>query len=222
MNNINFTPLFLSLYLAFTSSLILVILSIPFSWFLSRIKNFYIKRLFETLIALPLVLPPTILGFYILIFINPFSNFGRLWFYFFGYNIAFSMSGLIFGSIIYSLPFAFQPIQSAFEKIDDEILYQAYVLQISKFKTFFLVILPLSKSGIITALILSFSHTLGEFGVALMIGGNIPGKTQVISIAIYESVETLDYKSAHILSLLILIISFFILYIFFGLNKKLK
>lgn len=220
MKSINFNPLYLSLYLAFISSFFLIIIGIPFSFFLSRMKNVYLKRFIETFVALPLVLPPTVLGFYILILINPFSNLGKLWFYFFGYNLAFSMSGLILGSILYSLPFAVQPIQIAFEKIERDVLDQAYVLQFSRIKTFFFILIPIIKNSIITSFILSFSHTLGEFGVVLMIGGNIPGKTQVVSIAIYESIELLDYKSAHILSFIILLISFLILFLFFNINKK--
>jgi len=220
MTNINFTPLYLSLYLAFISTFILITLGIPISWWLSKTNKNKIKKIIETIIALPLVLPPTILGFYILILFNPTTTFGKIWTYIFQTNLAFSMSGLILGSIIYSLPFAIQPIQIAFEKIDKNIIYQTQILQYSKIKTFIKIIIPLSKNGIITAAILSFAHTLGEFGVVLMIGGNIPGKTQVISIAIYESVELLDYSSTHILSAIILIISFIILLILFNINKK--
>ena len=220
MININFSPLYLSLYIAFISTLFLIILSLPISWWLSQTKNIIIKRIIETFIALPLVLPPTILGFYLILLFNPNSLIGKIWLYTFGSNLIFSISGLILGSIIYSLPFAIQPIQIAFEKIEKNILEQTYILQLSKITAFIKVIIPLSKNGIMTAFILCFAHTLGEFGVVLMIGGNIPGKTQVISIAIYESVELLDYYSTHILSLIVLIISFIILLILFNINKK--
>ncbi len=220
MNNINFSPLYLSLYLSFISTFMLIIISLPISWWLSQTKNTKIKKLTETLIALPLVLPPTILGFYLLLLFNPNTIVGKTWFFFFGTNLAFSMTGLIIGSIIYSLPFAIQPTQMAFEKIEKQILNQALILQCSKLKIFLKIVIPLSKNGIITSIILSFAHTLGEFGVVLMIGGNIPGKTQVISIAIYETVELLDYSSTHILSLIVLLISFIILFILFNINKK--
>jgi len=220
MININFTPLYLSLYLALISTIILIIISLPISWWLSNTKKYKLKKVIETVISLPLVLPPTVLGFYLLILFNPTSLIGKLWFYIFNTNIAFSMSGLIIASIIYSLPFSIQPIQMAFEKIEQNIINKAKILQFSKFKIFFEIILPLSKNGIITAAILSFAHTIGEFGVVLMIGGNIPGKTQVISIAIYESVELLDYSYTHILSFIILILSFIILFILFTINNK--
>ena len=220
MTNINFTPLYLSLYLALISTVILIILSVPVAWWLSNTKYYILKKILETIISLPLVLPPTILGFYLLIMFNPGSIIGKTWFYIFNTNIAFSMSGLVIASIIYSLPFSIQPIQMAFEKIEKNIINKAKILQFSKFKIFFTIIIPLSRNGIITAAILSFAHTIGEFGVVLMIGGNIPGKTQVISIAIYESVELLDYSSTHILSFIILLLSFIILFILFWINNK--
>jgi len=196
-----------------------MILGIPISWWLARTKS-KLKKIIETFIALPLVLPPTILGFYLLILFNPNTLIGKTWLYVFGSNLVFSMPGLILGSIIYSLPFAIQPVQVAFEKIEKDIIDQAKILQHSSFKIFIFIIIPLSKNGILTAIILSFAHTLGEFGVVLMIGGNIPGKTQVVSIAIYESVELLDYTSTHILSFIVLFLSFIILLILFSINKK--
>ena len=217
---INFTPLYLSLYLAFISTSVLIIIGLPIAWWLSKTRKYRFKKILETMVALPLVLPPTILGFYLLILFNPTSIIGKCWSYIFNANLAFSMSGLIFASVIYSLPFAIQPIQMAFEKIEKNIVNQAKILQFSKVKIFLKVIIPLSKNGIITAAILSFAHTIGEFGVVLMIGGNIPGKTQVISIAIYESVELLDYSSTHILSFIVLLLSFFILLILFTINNK--
>lgn len=220
MKTINLSPLYLSLYLASITTLLLTLISIPFSWWLSQTKKTILKKITETLIALPLVLPPTILGFYLLLLFNPQSKIGYLWFKIFGSNIAFSMPGLVIGSIIYSLPFAIQPTQIAFEKINKKLIEQAYILQCSKIEIFFKIIIPLSKNGILTGAILSFAHTLGEFGVVLMIGGNIPGKTQVVSIAIYETVESLDYTSTHILSLIVLILSFTILLILFSINKK--
>lgn len=216
----DFTPLYLSLYLAFFTSFILLIISIPIAWWLSQTDNFISKKFFEAIFCLPLVVPPTILGFYLLIFLNPSSFIGKIWFNIFGFNLIFSMSGLVIASVIYSFPFAIQPIQIEFEKIDKLILEQTFMLQYSKIKTFLSVVLPLSKHGILKAFILSFSHTLGEFGVVLMIGGNIYGKTQVISIAIYESVELLDYTKTHILSFMVILISFLILIFLFFINNN--
>jgi molybdate transport system permease protein len=219
MNKIILEPLYLSLYLAFISSSILIILCTPMAWWLAKTKKKFSKKIAETLIALPLVLPPTILGFYIIIAFNQNTVIGKTWFKLFGYDIIFSMSGLIIGSIIYSLPFAIQPLQLSFEKINKNIIEQAYILQKSNIFIIAKIILPLSKNGIMKSFVLSFAHTLGEFGVVLMIGGNIPGKTQVLSIAIYEKIEQLDYYSTHILSMITLIISFIILIILFNINK---
>lgn len=218
----DFTPLYLSLYLSFFTSIILLVISMPISWWLSQTNNFLLKKIIESFFCLPLVLPPTILGFYLLIFLNPNSFLGKFWFNIFGFNLVFSMSGLIIASIVYSLPFSIQPIQIEFERINKQILEQTFMLQYSKFETFFRVVLPLSKRGILKAFILSFSHTLGEFGVVLMIGGNIYGKTQVISIAIYESVELLDYTRTHILSLVVIIITFIILIFLFFIDNNVK
>ncbi len=220
MTKIILEPLYLSIYLAFISSCILIILCIPLSWWIAKTHKKNFKKIIETFIALPLVLPPTILGFYILIIFNPNTCIGKLWFSIFKYDIVFSMSGLIIGSIIYSLPFATQPLQSAFEKIANNIIEQGQILQKSNFFIATKIILPLIKNGIIKSFILSFAHTLGEFGVVLMIGGNIPGKTKVLSITIYEKIEQLDYYSTHILSLITLIISFLILIILFNINDN--
>ncbi|HFL8819524.1 MAG TPA: molybdate ABC transporter permease subunit [Candidatus Azoamicus sp. OHIO2] len=212
-------PLYLSLYISCLSTVILLLFSIPIAWFLVGKKNIF-KRITEIIVTLPLVLSPTILGFYLLIIFNQDAVLGKLWFRLFGSTIMFSMSGLVIGSIIYSLPFAIQPIQVAFSKISIEIIDQAYLLQLSKLSIFIKIIIPLSKNGILTSIILTFVHTLGEFGVVLMIGGNIPGKTQVVSIAIYESVEMLNYSVTHQLSLIVLIISVIILLILFSVNKR--
>lgn len=220
MTKLILEPLYLSLYLAFISSSILIVLCIPLAWWLSKTKKTLLKKIIETIIALPLVLPPTILGFYILIILNQNTIIGKFWFNLFGSDIIFSMSGLIIGSIIYSLPFATQPLQLSFDKITKNIIEQALILQKSIFFIIIKIIFPLIKNGIIKSFILSFAHTLGEFGVVLMIGGNIPGKTQVLSIAIYEKIEQLDYYSTHILSMLTLLISFIILIILFNINEE--
>jgi molybdate transport system permease protein len=219
MMQLNLTPLILSFYVSGITTCILLLISMPVSWWLSRNNNF-VKRLIEILIFLPLVLPPTILGFYLLLIFNSNSIIGKSWVYMFNSTLMFSFSGLVLSSMIYSLPFAIQPIQNAFKKINQEVIDQAFLLQYSKIKIFVKIILPLSKNGIITSMILTFMHTLGEFGVVLMIGGNIPGKTQVISIAIYESVEMLNYSLTHQLSFIVVVISFLILAVSLNINKN--
>lgn len=220
MQNINITPIYLSIKLAIITTIILLLVSIPVAWWLSKTKKKIIKAIIETFISLPLVLPPTILGFYLLLLFNHNSMIGKTWFYITGTNIAFSFNGLIIGSCLYSIPFTIQPIQIAFEKIENKILDQARILKASKLDIFINIIFPLSKKGIITASVLCFAHTLGEFGIILMIGGNIPEKTQVISIAIYEAVEELNYNLAHKLSIIMLTISFIILIILYMTNFK--
>lgn len=213
-----FHPLYLSLYVSTISTIILIFVSIPLAWFLAR-KNNIVKKVLEIFIALPLVLSPTILGFYLLIIFSPDALLGKVWSYLFGSTLMFSVSGLIVGSIIYSLPFAVQPIQVAFKQVNRELIDQAYLLQYSSITMFLRLVLPMAKNGILTSIVLTFAHTLGEFGVVLMIGGNIPGKTQVISIAIYESVEMLNYSLTHQLALIVIIISFVILLLLFNINK---
>ena len=186
INNLNLYPLYLSIYLSITTTMLLIITGIPISWYLSKTKKLKLKIIINTLISLPLVIPPTILGFYLLILFSPNSPIGKIWEQITGSTLAFSFSGLIIGSYIYSLPFVIQPILISFEKIRDIQIDQAIMLGASKVYIFKKIIIPLSKNGIITAAALSFAHTLGEFGIILMIGGNIPEKTQVISIAIYE------------------------------------
>ncbi len=220
INNLNLYPLYLSIYLSITTTMLLIITGIPISWYLSKTKKLKLKIIINTLISLPLVIPPTILGFYLLILFSPNSPIGKIWEQITGSTLAFSFSGLIIGSYIYSLPFVIQPILISFEKIRDIQIDQAIMLGASKVYIFKKIIIPLSKNGIITAAALSFAHTLGEFGIILMIGGNIPEKTQVISIAIYELVEQLDYTSAHKLSIITLLLSFIILTITFYINTK--
>lgn len=222
MSKIDIGPIYLSIKLATITTIILLITSLPIAWWLSKTKQKKIKSTIEAIITLPLVLPPTILGFYILLLLNNDSIIGKTWFYITGVNIAFSFSGLIIGSCIYSLPFAIQPIQIAFEKIGKRPIKQATLLKASKIDIFFNIIIPLSKKGIITSCILTFAHTLGEFGIILMIGGNIPEKTKVVSIAIYEAVEELNYILAHKLSVIILCISLIILIILYIVNSNKK
>ncbi len=211
--------LWLTLQLAFFSTLILIILATPLAWWLAH-SQFKAKALVEALVALPLVLPPTVLGFYLLIVLGPDGPGGWLASLWGGHTLAFSFAGLLIGSVIYSLPFVVQPLQNGFQLIGKKPLEVAYTLKASTWDGFKSVILPLAKPAYISAATLGFAHTLGEFGVVLMIGGNIPGETQVISIAIYEQVEAMEYSQAHILSALLLLISFSLLAIIYKTRKQ--
>ncbi|MEH6343529.1 MAG: molybdate ABC transporter permease subunit [Bermanella sp.] len=211
--------LFLTLKLAFFSTLILILLATPLAWWLAH-SQFKGKALVEALVALPLVLPPTVLGFYLLIFLGPQGPGGWLASFWGGNTLAFSFSGLLIGSVIYSLPFVVQPLQNGFQLIGVKPLEVAYTLKASFWDGFKNVILPLAKPAYISAATLGFAHTLGEFGVVLMIGGNIPGETQVVSIAIFENVEAMEYSQAHLLSALLLIISFTLLSIIYKTRKQ--
>ena len=202
--------LFLTLKLAFFSTAILLIIATPLAWFLAH-HSFKGKALVEAFIALPLVLPPTVLGFYLLIALGPNGPGGAIASMWGGHSLAFSFTGLLIGSIIYSLPFVVQPLQNGFSLIGQKPLQVASTLGASFKDGFINVILPLAKPAYISAATLGFAHTLGEFGVVLMIGGNIPGETQVVSIAIFEQVETLQYDQAHFLSAVLLLISFSLL-----------
>ncbi|NVK39093.1 MAG: molybdate ABC transporter permease subunit [Gammaproteobacteria bacterium] len=213
--------LLLTLQLAFFSTLILLLLATPLAWFLAH-HQFKGKFLVEALIALPLVLPPTVLGFYLLIALGPEGPGGWLANLWGEQTLAFSFTGLLIGSIIYSLPFVVQPLQNGFILIGKKPLEVAYTLNASFWDGFLNVILPLAKPAYISAATLGFAHTLGEFGVVLMIGGNIPNETQVISIAIFEQVESLQYEQAHLLSGILLTISFVMLAIIYASRKQSK
>lgn len=204
--------LWVTLRLATTSTLLLLLLGTPLAWWLAR-SHTQIKSIIETLVALPLVLPPTVLGFYLLIALAPEGPIGGLWQSLGGNSLAFSFTGLVLGSVIYSLPFVVQPLQNAFRNIDQGLLDAASTLRASPLDRFISVAMPLARPGFITAATLGFAHTLGEFGVVLMIGGNIPGQTQVLSIAIYDHVEALEYGQAHLLSAGLLLFSFLVLYL---------
>lgn len=218
---LNLSPLWLSLHLATVTTILLLIIGVPLAWWLSRTQAWF-KTPIEVLVALPIILPPTVLGFYLLLLMGPNGSLGNIWHLFTGEYLAFSFAGLVIGSILYSLPFMVQPLQTAFGAISQNTIDSAAMLGASRMDTFFNIILPLSRQGILTGMVLSFTHTLGEFGVVLMIGGNIPNKTQVVSIAIYESVEKLDYYSAHILSAGMLILSSLFLYALFSINLSYK
>jgi molybdate transport system permease protein len=211
MANLDLTPLWITLKLAFVTTALLLIISIPIAWWLSRTKSRF-RVLIESIVSLPLVLPPTVLGFYLLIALGP-QVWGEA-------HFAFSFMGLVIGSMCYSLPFVVQPIKNSFESIDGTILEAASTLGASSFDRFSSIVLPMARPGILTAAILGFAHTIGEFGVVLMIGGNIPGKTQVISIAIYDHVESLEYSQAHLMSGGLLLLSFFLLLFIYTINRR--
>jgi molybdate transport system permease protein len=215
----NLDSLFLSLRLAATVSFLLLAIAMPLaSWLaFSRWRG---KFLLESIVALPLVLPPTVLGFYALIALGPRGPVGQLWQSLFGHSLAFTFSGLVLASLVYSLPFAVQPLLASFESLDRRLLDASSLLGASRARTFFRVIVPLSWPGIVTALVLSFAHTLGEFGVVLMVGGNLPGITRTVSIDIYDRAQALDYSGAHQMALLLLFISFVVLSIVYGINRR--
>lgn len=208
----DFTAFVITLELAALSTVLLLLLATPLAWWLARSTS-RITVFIEALIALPLVLPPTVLGFYLLLLMAPDGLLGR-------FSLAFSFEGLILGSMIYSLPFVVQPLQNSFASIGQRPLDVAATLGASAFDRFISVVLPMAKNGFLSAAVLGFAHTIGEFGVVLMIGGNIPGETQLASIAIYEHVEALDYASAHLLSALLLATSFVLLLMVYASNRK--
>ncbi len=213
------TALLLTLKLAGLSTLVLILLGTPLAWWLAK-SRWRFKFLIEALVALPLVLPPTVLGFYLLVAFSPNSAVGRLFESLVGQPLAFSFVGLVVGSVVYSLPFVIQPLQNAFSAVGRRPLEVAATLRATPFDRFISVAVPLAKPGFLSAAILGFAHTLGEFGVVLMIGGNIPGETQVASIAIYEHVESMQLANAHWLSAALLLISFCLLVLVYATNAK--
>ncbi|MEM6554581.1 MAG: molybdate ABC transporter permease subunit [Pseudomonadota bacterium] len=213
------TALWLTARLALVTTVVLLIIGTPLAWWLAQTRS-RLKPAVEALIALPLVLPPTVLGFYLLIAMSPNAPFGGFWLAATGDTLSFSFAGLVIGSVIYSFPFMIQPLQSAFEGRVQQAMRTAASLRASRIDAFFSVAVPMSARGFVTAIVLSFAHTLGEFGVVLMVGGNIPDRTRVTSIEIYENVETLNYADAHALSLILLVISFVTLFCVFLFNKR--
>ena len=219
LSNPDLVALWLTLRLAGISTLILLVLGTPLAWWLAHTKR-RSKILVEALVALPLVLPPTVLGFYLLVSLGPQGPIGSL-FEALGLSaLSFSFTGLVIGSVIYSLPFVIQPLHSAFSDIGPRPLEVAKTLGASGGDLFVSIVFPLARRGYLTAAVLGFAHTLGEFGVVLMIGGNIPGKTQVLSIAIYDHVAALDYGQAHWLSGGLLVFSFLLLVFVYGINRR--
>ncbi len=217
LSNADLSALYLTLKLALASTFILLALGTPFAWWLARTRWRY-KFFIEAMIALPLVLPPTVLGFYLLLLLGangPLSAIGAA-------PLAFTFSGLVIGSVIYSMPFVIQPLHDAFQAIGKRPLEVAATLRASPWDRFLTIALPLARPGFITASVLGFAHTIGEFGVVLMIGGNIPGQTQVLSIAIYDHVESLGYASAHWLSGGLIILSFIMLVLVYASNRRFR
>lgn len=214
-------PIRLTLELAAITTTLLLIVGTPIAWWLARSKAVW-KEAVAAVVALPLVLPPTVLGFYLLIFLGPDGGGGFLASFWGARTLAFTFEGLVIGSVIYSMPFVVQPIRNAFEAFGDRPLEAAATLRASPWDAFFSVALPLARPGIMTGAVLGFAHTVGEFGVVLMIGGNIPGKTKVLSIAIFDYVETLQWTPAHILSAGMLIFSFCVILTMMLLEKRLR
>ncbi len=215
----DWVALWLSIRLSFWTTLILLVLGMPVAYWLTFSTRRW-RFLVEAIVALPLVLPPTVLGFYILIAIGPRSPIGRLYAQITGGLLPFSFQGLLIASVLYSLPFSVQPFTSGFRAVDQRLIEASWCLGISRLGTFFRLIAPLSLPGIVTGMVLSFAHTLGEFGVVLMVGGNLPGVTRTVSISIYDEVQALNYDAAGQTSLLLLCISFIVLAVTYSLQRK--
>ena len=213
------SPVWLSLQLAAVTTLILLIIGAPLAWWLARTRS-PARPVVEAITALPLVLPPTVLGFYLLILFAPDAPLGGFFVALTGETLTFSFSGLVLASVLYSFPFMVQPLQTAFSAVGRGPMEAAASLNIPPLKAFFLIALPMSARGLLTGMVLSFAHTLGEFGVVLMVGGNIPGRTKVISIAIYEHVETLRYAEAHWLAGGLILSSLAVLITVYAFNRR--
>ena len=211
--------LLLTLRLAAVSTAVLLVLSTPLAWWLARTR-WRGRAAVEAVVALPLVLPPTVLGFYLLLLLAPRGPVGSLWAAAGGEPLVFRFEGLVIGSVLYSLPFVVQPLQGVFAGIDRSLLEAAAALGAGPWRRFRSVVLPLSRGGLLTAATLGFAHTIGEFGVVLMIGGNVPGETRVVSIAVYDHVESLEYGEAHRLAALLLVFSFIALLAVYGFGRR--
>ena len=209
----------LSVRLSVLTSLILLAIGLPLAWWLS-VTRIRWKFLIEAVVALPLVLPPTVLGFYILTAISPQGTLGIIWNDLFGTTLPFTFEGVLIASVLYSLPFAVQPFTAAIASVDRNIIESAWCSGVGRLQTFLRITLPLAAPGVIAGIVLSFAHTLGEFGVVMMVGGNLPGQTRTVSIAIYDNVQALNYSAASQTSLLLLAISFTILVCVYGMQRK--
>ncbi|NUM56282.1 MAG: molybdate ABC transporter permease subunit [Candidatus Hydrogenedentes bacterium] len=219
MHELDLAPIVLTVKLAAVTTVILLALGTPLAWWLARTHS-RARIVVEALVAMPLVLPPTVLGFYLLFLLGPNGPVGGLWETWGGPRLVFSFWGLVIGSVLYSLPFVVQPIQNALMAAGNRPLEVASTLGASPWDRFRTVAVPMARRGFITAAALGFAHTVGEFGVVLMIGGNIPGRTRVISIAIYDSVEALDYPQAHVLSAMMLAFAFVVFVFVYALNRR--
>jgi molybdate transport system permease protein len=216
---IDWQAFWLTVELAVIVSGILLVVGLPLAYWIA-FTRWHWKFLVEAMVALPIVLPPTVLGFYVLVALGSHSPLGRWWQSLTGHTLAFTFNGLVIGSILYSLPFAVQPFTAAFSSVDRKLLAASATLGVSPLRTFFRVVIPLSMPGLVTGLALAFAHTMGEFGVVLMIGGNIPGVTRTVSIAIYDQVQASNYAAANSTSLLLLVFCFAVLTVVYGLNRQ--
>src|SRR5580693_4144982 len=217
--SINWQAFRLTVRLAAIVSALLIVVGIPIAYWLTY-SRWRWKFLVEAPVALPIVLPPTVLGFYVLVALGSRSPLGRWWQSFTGHTLAFTFAGLVIGSILYSLPFAVQPFAASFSSVDGKLLAASATLGASPLRTFFQVVLPLSVPGLVTGVALAFAHTMGEFGVVLMIGGNIPGVTRTVSIDIYDQVQASNYASANAMALLLLVFCFGVLTLVYGMHRR--
>jgi len=218
---IDLAPLWLSFKLAFITTLLLFFIALPLGWWLSQTRSI-LKPFIEALTALPIVLPPSVLGFYLLVAFAPDSPIGSFLLHTLGLKLVFTFPGLVVASMIYSFPFMVQPLQSGFESLSQRMIEASYLAGKGFWQTLWHVALPNIKPSLFTALIVTFAHTVGEFGVVLMVGGSIPGETKVASVAIYELVEQLDYDDAHIYSAILLVVSFAVLLGVYIFNKRFR
>lgn len=221
LKDIDWTPFYISIKLSCVATFVLFFIAMPLAYFFAY-RNFRFKAIFEAFFSLPLVLPPSVLGFYLLIFLSPYSFLGSFLDKNFDIRLVFNFTGLVIASIIYSFPFMFSPLLSGFKSVSRNLINASFSLGKGEIKTLFYVILPVMRPALMSAIIISFAHTMGEFGVVLMIGGSLGGETKVASIAIYDSVELLEYSKAHIYSAIMLLISFLVLFLvnFFNYKKE--
>lgn len=213
------TAVWVTLKLAFMSTLILMLVGVPMAWKLANM-NSRVKPFLEALVGLPMVLPPTVLGFYLLLAFSPNNSFGQLWLDTIGSTLAFSFTGLVVASVLCSLPFVVQPIQRAFEQLDYGLLEAAAMMGSGKFDRFFNIVLPLTRRALLLGACMGFAHTIGEFGVILMIGGNIPGETQVLSIALYDAVESQQFDQAHQIAAGLLVFAMLMLMTLYNIDRR--
>ena len=219
LNSTELDAIYITIALASITTVLLLLLGTPLAWWLSRRRG-NLAALIEAVVAMPLILPPTVLGFYLLLLFAPDTGLGHLWQRLTGTQLAFSFSALVIGSVIYSLPFVVQPLQSAFQRVPGSLLQAAATLGASPLDQFRSVVVPLSRRSFVTAASLGFAHTVGEFGVVLMIGGNIPGETQVLSIALYDYVESLQFTEAHRMAAALVVFSVVLLFFLYRGNRS--